>query len=208
MIITDIKKQINNKYKVSIFIDGNYYNSLFDETLASSGLKIGDSITDEEFSSLQIESQKKLAFNKSLDYLGHRIRAVSEIAEYLSKKEYCEEAIEYTIEKLKEYKLLDDLAFAKTLVRDRMNAKQKGKNYIIANLRKYKISNEIIEKITDEYDYDKEYENAVNMALKLLKKHSKTDDEYKRKQKIYSAMARAGFDWDTINSAINNAASE
>ncbi len=208
MIITDIKKQVHNKNKVSIFTDGNYYNSLFDETLASSGLKIGDSITDEEFSSLQIESQKKLAFNKSLDYLGHRIRAVSEVKEYLEKKEYCEEAIVYTVEKLHEYKLLDDLNFARTLVRDRMNAKQKGKNYIVSNLKKYKIENEIVQKVMEEYDYDKEYENAVSMAQKLLKKHAKVEDEYKRKQKISSAMARAGFDWDTINSALNEAASE
>ena len=60
----------------------------------------------------------------------------------------------------------------------------------------------------EEYDYDKEYENAVSMAQKLLKKHAKVEDEYKRKQKISSAMARAGFDWDTINSALNEAASE
>ncbi len=208
MIITDIKKQVHNKNKVSIFADGNYYNSLFDETLASSGLKIGDTITEEQFSKLQVESQKKLAFNKSLDYLGHRIRAVSEVKEYLGKKEYCEEAIEYTIEKLHEYKLLDDMNFARTLTKDRMNAKQKGKGYILADLKRYKITSEIIEKIMEEYDYDKEYENALKMAAKLIKKHSSVEDEYKRKQKISSAMARAGYDWDTIKSAVNQISSE
>ena len=203
MIITDIKKQVNNKNKVSIFVDGEYYNSLFDETLAQSSLKIGDEITDKEFESLQIESQKKLAFNKSLDYLAHRIRSISEVGKYLQKKEYCEEAVEYTIQKLLEYKYLDDESFAKTLVRDRMNAKQKGKNYVIANLKKFNISSEIIEKILENYDYDKEYENAVKLAEKLHKKHAKVEDVYKRKQKISSAMARAGFDWDMINGAIN-----
>lgn len=202
MIITDIKKQVNNKNKVSIFVDDKYYDSLFDETYASSKIKIGDSITDDEFNKLKVESQKKIAFNKSLDYLAHRIRAVSEVKTYLEKKEYCEEAIEYTIDKLQEYKYLDDAAFANTLVRDRMNARGKGKNYILQNLKKYKISNEIISDILENYDDEKEYENAIKLAQKLLRKHSKVEDAYKRKQKISSAMARAGFDWDTINSAI------
>lgn len=208
MIITDIKKQVNNKNKVSIFVDGKYYNSLFDETYAASKIKIGDSITDEEFEKLQTESQKKLAFNRSLDYLAHRIRAVSEVRKYLEKKEYCEQAIEYTIEKLQEYKYLDDENFAKTLVRDRMNARGKGKNYILQNLRKYNISPEIVNIILENYDYDKEHENAVKLAEKLLKKHAKVDDDYKKKQKTSTAMARAGFDWDTINSAMNEISSE
>ncbi len=203
MIITDIKKQVNNKNKVSVFADGKYYNSLFDETYISSGLKIGDKITDEEFNILRIESQKKLAFNKSLDYLSHRVRAVNEVKKYLEKKEFCEEAIEYTIAKLQEYKYLDDERFAKILVRDRMNARGKGRNYINADLKKYGISQEIIHSIMLEYDYDKEYENALKLAEKQYKKNCKIEDEYKRKQKISTAMARAGFDWDTINSAIN-----
>lgn len=202
MIITDIKKQVNNKNKVSVFTDGKYYDSLFDETYASSKIEIGDSITDDEFDKLKTESQKKLAFNKSLDYLSHRIRAVSEVRTYLEKKEYCEEAVESAIEKLKEYKYLDDVSFAKTLVRDRMNARGKGKNYILQNLRKYKISSMIVSDIMENYDYDKEYENALKLAEKLLKKHAKVEDDYKRKQKVSSAMARAGFDWDTIKSAI------
>ncbi|MEX1377384.1 MAG: RecX family transcriptional regulator [Eubacteriales bacterium] len=204
MIITDIKRQVNNKNKFSIFVDGKYYNSLFDETLKGARLQIGDEITDKEFETLQVESQKKLAFNKSLDYLGHRIRAINEVREYLEKKEYCEEAIEYTIEKLKEYKYVDDRNFANVLVRDRMNAKSKGKTYIINNLKKYKISQEIIQEIIENYNYDKEYENALNLAEKLYKKHAKVEDEYKKKQKISSAMARAGFDWDTIKSAMND----
>jgi len=203
MIITDIKKQVNNKNKVSIFVDGQYYNSLFDETYASSKMEIGDSITDDEFNRLQIESQKKMAFNKSLGYLSHRIRSVSEVIKYLEKKEYCIEAIEYTIEKLQEYKYLDDEHFANTLVSDRMNARGKGKNYILQNLRKYNISSEITANILENYDYDKEYENAIKLAAKLSKKHAKVEDNYKRKQKISSAMARAGFDWDTIKSALN-----
>lgn len=208
MIITDIKKQINNKNKVSIFVDDKYYDSLFDETYAASKISIGDNITDDEFNMLKIESQKKLAFNKSLDYLSHRIRAVSEVRTYLNKKEYCEEAVESTIEKLKEYKYLDDKSFASTLVRDRMNAKGKGKNYILQNLRKYKISSEIVAAIIENYDYQKEYENALRLAEKLLKKHAKVEDDYKRKQKISSAMARAGFDWDTIKSALNEISSD
>lgn len=208
MIISDIKKQVNNKNKVSIFVDGKYYNSLFDETYASSKLKIGDAITDKEFETLNIESQKKLAFNKSLDYLSHRIRAANEVKEYLEKKDYCIEAIDYTIDKLKEYKYLDDLSFAKTLVRDRMSARGKGKNYILSNLKKYKISSEIVQEIIENYDYEKEYENAVKLAQKLSKKHSKVEDKYKQRQKISSAMARAGFDWEAISSSINEISSE
>jgi len=208
MIITDIKKQVNNKNKVSIFVDGKYYNSLFDETLAASRLKIGDCIDDDEFNRLQVESQKKLAFNKSLDYLAHRIRSTSEVVKYLEKKEYCLEAIDYTIVKLQEYKYIDDDNFARTLVKDRMNAKGKGKNYIISDLKKYNISSQIIQNILEVYDYDKEYNNALKIAEKLYKKHAKVEDKYKKKQKISSAMARAGYDWDTINSAINEISSD
>lgn len=203
MIITDIKKQVHNKNKVSIFVDDKYYNSLFDETLAMSKLEIGDSITDEEFENLQVESQKKLAFNKCLDYVSHRIRATYEVQKYLERKEYCHEAIEYTLEKLVDYKYLDDENFAKTLTKDRMNAKLKGKRYIVDELKKYGIEPLIIQNIIDEYDYEKENDNALKIAKKLSRKHAKVEDEYKRTQKISAAMARSGFDWDTIKSALN-----
>lgn len=208
MIVTDIKKQVHNKNKVSIFVDDNYYDSFFDETYISSKIKIGDELTDDQFLKIKLESEKKLSFNKSLDYIAHRMRAISEVRQYLKRKDFCDEAIDYAIDKLYEYKYIDDKKFANAYTKDRINIKLKGKRYILAQLNKYKIDKEIIQSIEDEYDYDKEYENAQKLVIKLNKKHVKEENKYKRVQKISAAMARMGYDWDTIKTAINENSSD
>ena len=61
--------------------------------------------------------KKKLCMDVALTYLGTRMRSEREMLTYLKKKEYTPDEINQTMERLKGYGYIDDLAFAKELIR-------------------------------------------------------------------------------------------
>ena len=60
--------------------------------------------------------KKKLCMDAALTYLGTRMRSEREMLTYLKKKEYTPDEINQTMERLKGYGYIDDLAFAKELI--------------------------------------------------------------------------------------------
>lgn len=203
MILTDVKKQKNNKNKVSLFVDNDYFGSLFDVVFAVSGLRIGDEISQEFFDELKKTSEGKLAFDKALHFLSYRLRSEKEIREYLEKKDFYIQAIEYAIEKLFHYKYIDDAKLAYAILNDYGSIKRKGRRYIEFQMIKHKIQKKTIELVLDDFDEDTELDNAIIMLEKYEKKYSNEENLYKKRQKIYQAMSRTGYCYDIINSAIH-----
>ncbi len=62
------------------------------------------------------EDNRNLAFNYSLKYLSFRNRSIKEIRDYLLRKNFIEETINSTIERLAKLKFVDDEEFAKSWI--------------------------------------------------------------------------------------------
>lgn len=135
--------------------------------------------------------------------LKFRSRSEKEIRDRLRQKGFPSEVIKQTIELLYRFKYLSDSEFASQWANSRL-AKPLGLRRIAFELREKGISSEIIEDtftgIKEKY---KEYDTVMELARPKFKK-MKGIEEYKAKQRIYSFLARRGFNLDTINEVMEN----
>lgn len=196
--ITAITRQKKNKSRVSIFIGDDYFGSLDEKTFLESGLKTGDELSDEKWRVFQEQGENQLAFNKGISYISKLMRSKKQVKEYLLKKGYDEPAILYAIDKMSEYKYIDDEAFAKMVLSHQINVKKVGLIAAKDALRKNGISKNISESVLEGYDEDTQFKNARQQYEKLLKKYLSEEDDFKKRHKISQAMARRGFNWDMI----------
>lgn len=201
--ITSIKRQVKNKSRVSIFVDDEYFGSLDEKTFMESGLKSGDYLDQDKWEVYQEQGENQSAFNKGISYISKLMRSRKQVIDYLKKKGYEDPAIKYATDKMAEYKYIDDVAFAKMVLSHQVNVKKVGIIAAKAALKKNGISNNIIEDTMLEYNDSMQLENAKQQYQKLLKKYQNEEDSIKKKQKISQAMARRGFSWEMIKSAIN-----
>jgi regulatory protein len=199
--ITSVTRQQKNKERVSIFVDGEYFGALDEKTFADAGLKSGDELTDERWAELSEQGENRSAFNRGIYYISKVMHSKKQVEDYLVKKGYEQPAVDYALNKMSEYGYIDDESYARMIMSHQINVKHAGSFAAKAELRKKGIPDDITESILAEYDDDSQFENAKIQYEKLARKYSSELDESKRKQKIAQAMARRGFDWETIKRA-------
>ncbi len=195
MQITEFK-QIgkSENYKVLLSEEGSLILSL--ETIVKNKLKVGSEISKIELGNLQFEGDKSLALEKCVNLLSKSFKTKKEICDYLKQKGYLKEVITYVTEKLLEYKLIDDKAYAERFVESYKNSK--GKKYIENMLRLRGIENSIIKNSLENLEQKNVIEEIVkrNIANK-----EKTE---KNKLKLYRFLLSRGFSYDESKKAVDD----
>ena len=145
MQITKIEFQKKHDDRVNLYVDDEFYAGVSVELILKSQLKKGQEISKEILDELILEDEKGSAFSKSVKYLSSALKTERQIKDYLRKKEYNPSTIEYVIDKLREYKYLDDEAYAKSFVLT--YSSKYGKLKLISALRSKGISDSVIDNI-------------------------------------------------------------
>ena len=163
--ITKVEIQKNNKKRSNLYIDNNYYCSLDNDTVSKFSIKEGKELTEEFIESLQLENEKQVALNKSVDYLGKGLKTEKQMREYLKGKGYLKVVIDYVIETLARYKYINDEYYAKIFIE--VYKKSKGKIYIKNKLKQKGISEEVIEaQLIEIGDQQEEAYNEIKKHLR------------------------------------------
>jgi len=199
--IVDIQRQKRNKRRYTIHFEDGEWIGLFDELVVKYGLKTGMEVDSNKISELAREDDAKKAMDMSLRYLQYRSRSQKEMEDYLEGKGFDRDIIDEVIEKLRGYGYIDDLAFARDWVSNRMTAKPMGKAMIKRELYYKGIDSHIIDKSLDQITDDKEEEQAYKLALKYIKRYRNLDTR-EQFYKIGQALARRGFSWEIAKRAL------
>lgn len=190
--ITKIEVQKRDKNRVNIYVDDEFFSGLAMDTLVKHSLKGGDEIDEEHFSNIILESERIMLFNKCLDYIGSSYKTTKQVRDYLKRKEYDDSIIKETIEKLKEYRVLDDENFAHMYINTYRS--KYGNNMLRKKLMEKGISKPIIDEVLDENlpDYDIVYALAT-------KKLGRKEPIYDNMAKVMRFLAGRGFDFDIVS---------
>jgi regulatory protein len=200
-VVTKIETQKRNPKRKSVFIDGKFAFGLDEEVLYKSGLKKGESLTEQQIKKITKEERKKEAKDVALRFLSFQRRTEKQVKEKLQKKGFDEKTIKATIDKLKEFDLINDLEFATSWVKDRLAFKPRGKKLLKQELYKKGISKETIEQVTQELCQDED-----KLALELLekiKKRYKSLEPKVAKRRMFGFLLRRGFAYETTKKALN-----
>ena len=196
MIISKIEVQKKNKQRVNLFLDGNFYCGLSCETVVKNKIKEGLEITQEQVDLLKNETEKEIALTKALNVISKSSKTVKQINEYLLKKGFEEDAVNYVVAKLLEYNYINDETFAKNYVK--FKTKTNGKRKILMELKHKGVEDALAITAIDDFSKDEENINAI--AEKYLK--SKPRD-LKTKQKAFRYLTSIGYTPDVIIKSLN-----
>lgn len=199
MEITKIEKCIKAKDRYNIHLDGQFSFSLFTGTVLDLGLFVGKKISEQEKNSAILEDEKRKALNSAYHLLSFRARSRKEISDRLQKKGFLANTIDEVIQKLERYDLLDDKKFAESWVRERSG--KRGKILLRVELFQKGIGEEIINKILESVDKEKEIEAAREIVSKKFSIQKETDNEkiYRRARDL---LLRKGFAYDVVNEVL------
>ncbi len=199
MIITDIKEQVKDNKRVSVYIDNKFSFGITKVDAIFYKLKTGDEISQEKYDKIISENIFIKARDKALKLLGLRARSRKEIEDKL-KTDYSQFVIDRVVSLLEKYDYINDENFAKIFSKEKFKLKGWSKKRIAFELRNKGISNEIIEKTLNECDFD-----TSSVINKLLEKRlkGKKDIDYKEKQKQFNYLLSKGYDFDEVKEAID-----
>lgn len=196
--ITDMQIQKNNKTRANVYIDGEFAFALEMLTVMKLGLKIGQAVSTERLNEAVFDSEKSVAFDKAMSYLGRGMKTCKQMRDYLGKKGYSSEIVEYVVAKLKEYRYLDDNIYAKTYVEQ--NVRTKGTRRLKQELVQKGISVSQAEEYS-QIDGELALDNATRLAEKYMK--NKPHD-LKTLQKLQRYLISRGYGFDTVNTVVRS----
>lgn len=192
-IITEIRGQVKNKSRVSVFVDGEFVCGLDVFTAEKNRLREGAEITEDELMRISRESEAQAAFEKTVDYINIRMRTEKEIDRYLSDKGFVGDVKDGIIAKLKEYSLIDDKRFCELFISS--HRRGWGVKRLKIELARHGVKREDIDEAIEEME--PQTEEALCAAEKFCRGKSKYD-----RNKLYAHLYSKGFDYDCISSAI------
>ena len=193
--ISKIEVQKNHKDRVNIFVDDEFYASMFLDTAVKYGIKKDVEIDEAIFKSYLIESEKNLAFNKALNYMNTALKTARQMREYLKKKGYDKSVVDYVIEKFIEYNYINDKNFAESYVNTYKN--KYGKQMLKNKLLTKGVSKQVIDEVLE--DFESETEVIDKLLIKKIGSKTLSDDLL---TKCIRFLASRGFNYEEINSAI------
>lgn len=197
MIITDIKK--GKKRLNAVYIDGEFFNNIDSYILDISGFSVGSEVSGAELKLLESKSNNRRAYSKALYLLGFRDYSEKEMQNKL-KLDFTDDAIENTIEKLKEQKLLDDEKFASKYADVLIFEKKFSKKMAVYELTKKGIDKQISESIVDNIDIDEK--DQIKDLISRKYKDAYNDEKVKRR--AIASLQRHGYKIQDIFDIINN----
>lgn len=223
MKITAISAQVRNPDRVNISVDGKYRFSLDMFQLVDLGVKVGKEYSEEELVALETESQFGKLYIRALEYTMIRPHSAREIRDYLWRKTrttkklqkpserqkargnfeskivetpgVSQELTDRVYDRLLEKGYIDDEKFTRWWVENRNQTKGTSRRKLQAELRAKGVESSIIDEALETTERNDEDE----LAKIIAKKRKKYPDE----QKLMAYLARQGFSYDDIKSALD-----
>lgn len=188
--ITALKVQKRSSKRINVYLDGKFAFGL--SRIVSAWLKVGQDISNEQIDQLLADDKCEVEYQYTLKLLSYRIRSEEEVRRKLKRRDTPTAIIDEVINRLKKNGLIDDEEFAKRWVENRNDFRPRGKRALQYELRKKGLANQIIERVLENIDEER---NAYQAARKRINRLSKLEWSQFRK-KLYSHLARRGFNYD------------
>ncbi|BCX05159.1 MAG: regulatory protein RecX [Candidatus Roseilinea sp.] len=194
-VITALKAQ-RGKERVNVYLDGKFAFGL--ALVHAVWLKVGQTLSDDEIAELRAADTVEKARLRALDLISYRPRSVREVQRRLKQAGADDAAIAAVVERLKAVGLLDDDAFSRAWVESRMRTRPRSKRMIAWELRQKGVGRADIEAALEEVDEEDAARRAAMQRLPRLRGLAPPE----RQRKLYEFLARKGFDYETIERAV------
>lgn len=142
---------------------------------------------------------KQKTFDRAVNLLTYRPRSIRDLRERLLEKPWTNhEIVEDVIDKLKQYKYLDDHQFGKDFAASKLRQRPVGEKRLRMDLIRKKLDKETIDKVLGETFNEISEEDTIARAIaKRLRIKGSPENQADRK-KFYDHLLRLGFGYDLV----------
>jgi len=198
-IVTDIRE---NRGMVEVILEGATFARLRKSHFDKCPLAPGDDIDETAWLDRVAAAQFADAYETALSSLDRSARTAHDLSSTLRRKGIVQPAIDAVLARLRENGLIDDASYAQRMA-ELQASKPVGLYAFKRKLRAKGISDDDAEDALAAFDDDQQRAAAQQAAQKLCKKYEALPEREAR-AKLSQALARRGFAWDAIESAVES----
>jgi regulatory protein len=196
--ITGLKVQKRNHQRLSVYLDDEYAFGL--SRIVAAWLHVGQELSEEKIAELLADDGLETAYQKSIKFIGYRVRTSSEVERHLRKKGIEPQVISRVQERLEANGLLNDKSFAKNWVENRNEFRPRSHRLLASELRNKGVNSEIIQDVIE--STTPEDELAYSAAKKRIRRYEHLEwQDFQRK--LGSFLVRRGFSYSTIKPVVH-----
>ena len=196
--ITGLKVQKRNHQRLSVYLDDEYAFGL--SRIVAAWLHVGQELSEEEIAELLADDALETAYQKSIKFIGYRIRTSSEVERHLRKKGIEPQVISRVQERLEANGLLNDKSFAKNWIENRNEFRPRSHRLLASELRNKGVNSEIIQDVIE--STTPEDELAYSAAKKRIRRYEHLEWQ-DFQHKLGSFLVRRGFSYSTIKPVVH-----
>ncbi len=207
MRITAIEPQKRAAERVSVHVDGEFRLGVARQVLLEAALGVGDDVTEARLAELQQRDTAWKARQSALDLLSHRARAAAELRDRLVRKGFAPALADGVVAEMAERGYVDDDAFARSFVRDRVRMRPRGRLRLIAELRAKGVSTARAQNAIDAV-FDEDAVSEETLAERAAREWSTRNPPGRaprptRRRRLHAYLARRGFASDAARQAVD-----
>ncbi len=180
------------KNRVQVYLDGQYGFSL-SKKLAQE-VRLDEALHEDRIQELIERDQRKAAYEQASRLLSYRPRTERELRLHYSKKGLSEQVQDAAVERLKLEGLVDDVAFARLWIENRMEFRPRGAWALRSELSSKGVARELIEIALEDYDEEDAAKRAATQGARRYKHLS--PDLFRRRLSAY--LSRRGFTYPMV----------
>ena len=133
--ISSIEQQKRNPERVNVSLDGEFAFAIPVNAVLDFGLRTGIQLSASQIEELKEIDDTAKATDAAIRLLTARPRSVREIEQRLRRKEFGDPTIERVIQRLRDWRYVDDEAFARFWVENRESNRPRGRRLLKQELR-------------------------------------------------------------------------
>ncbi|AHM56818.1 regulatory protein RecX [Peptoclostridium acidaminophilum DSM 3953] len=197
--ITRIERKKYSKGVWSLYSDEEHIADLHEDVLVQNGINIGKTLSKEDIDGLFKDEERAKAMDSALRQLSYRMKSEKELKDSLGRKGYSAELVEDVMSELKKRGYVDDQGFARMYAQSLLSSKKDGSRAVKMKLSQKGISREVTQSVVEELTSDeKEYEAALELAMKKLRGSYKNDEPDAIFRKLGGFLSRKGYSYEIV----------
>ena len=207
--ITAILPSVRKPGRFELVVDGATFATVGLDTIERLGLGVGRSI-DGVRDAVEAEAAALATYDRAVSMLAARARSATDLRRLLVRKGEPAPLVDAAIEKLRAAGHLDDAAFARAFARSKALGAGASKRRLQQELSRRGVARDVgaeaVAEVFEEEEID-EGESVERLVRKRLRSLSRVDAAT-RDRRLWSFLARRGYDADVIRRAIEKVTGE
>ncbi len=192
-VITALKRDTRRRGKVVVHLDGRPAFTLTRSLAAE--LQPGQRLDEPAVERLREAERREIGYQQAMRLIAQRPRSEHEIAIRLRKHGLGEQDLRAVLGQLQDRGYLDDEAFARAWIENRMAFRPRGARALRAELRRKGVDSETIDAALEDFD---ELAAAEAASLKGMRKYASLDGATFRRR-LMAYLSRRGFSYSMIS---------